>query len=73
MEQSGSSDNSTAGNASSPTSLVKRFVMGVKVLTDFKAYKDEIARYESELQKNARDADKTQLKKEAGERDAATS
>lgn len=52
---------------------IKRVVMEIGVFTDSKAYKDEIARYESELQQKAGYENEPRLKNEAEERDATTS
>ena len=52
---------------------IKRVVTAIGVFADTKAYKDEITRYESELQQDARCENEPHVKIEAEEKEAAIS
>lgn len=49
----------------------KRAVTAIGVFTDTKAYKNEITRYEGEIQQNVRYENESHVKIEADEREAA--
>ena len=73
MEQLSSGGGVFARVASPLVNGIKRVVTDIGILTDKQAYKDEIARYESEFQQNSQHENKPQLKNEADEREAVTS
>ncbi len=52
---------------------IKRVVTDIGTFTDKQAYKDEIARYEGEIQRNSGFEKEPQPKIEADEREAVTS
>ncbi len=73
MDQMRSSNHVFARFASTLINCVKRVVIEIGNFTDPKAYKDAIARYESEIQLTSRYENEPVVKNEAGEREAATS
>ncbi len=73
MEQLSSGGGVFARVASPLVNGIKRVVTDIGILTDKQAYKDEIARYESELQQNADFEKEPQPKVDADGREAATS
>ena len=73
MDQMGSSNHVFARFASPIINYVKRVVTAIGIFTDSKAYKDEIARYESEIQLTSRYDNEPAPKNDAAEREAATS
>ena len=73
MEQLSSSGGVFARVASPFVNGIKRVVTDIGIFTNRQAYKDEIARYESELQQNAGIEKEPQLKVDADGREAATS
>ena len=73
MEQLSSGGGVFARVASPLVNGIKRVVTDIGILTHKQAYKDEIARYESELQQNAGFENEPQLKVDADAREAATS
>ena len=73
MEQMRSGSHALARIAAPLINGVKRVAAGIGVLTDTKAYKNEIARYESGLGSTARYENEPGRKNEAEEREAAAS
>ena len=73
MEQLSSGGGVFARIASPLVNGIKRVVTDIGILTHKQAYKDEITRYESELQQNAGFEKEPELKVDADGREAATS
>lgn len=73
MDQMRSSNPVVARFASPLINCVKRVVTGIGILTDSKGYRDEIARYKSEIQLTTRYENEPALKNDAGKREPATS
>ncbi len=73
MEQLSSGNRVFARIVSPLVDGIKRIVTDIGIFTDKQAYKDEIARYESELQQKTNYANEPELKIEAEERPVVTS
>ncbi len=73
MEQLSSGNRVYARIVSPLADGIKRIVTDIGIFTDKQAYKDEVARYESEFQQNSQHENEPQLKIEAEEREAVTS
>ena len=73
MEQISSSNVTSAEYAPSLIDRLKRVVITIGCFFDLKAYKDEIARYESGLPQKSRHENEPQAYAVAGDREAAIS
>ncbi len=73
MEQLSSGNRVFARIVSPLADGIKRIVTDIGIFTDKQAYKDEIARYEGEIQRNSGFEKEPQPKIEADEREAVTS